>query len=109
MKKRLEKCGIRSINNVVDVTNYVLLEFGHPLHAFDLKTLKGNTIRIGTPMTIEGKSGIKFKTLDGTERDIPGDSLMIWDIEKPVAVAVALILYCPLSKNSFAFCRRISW
>jgi phenylalanyl-tRNA synthetase beta chain len=87
IKKRLEKCGIRSINNVVDVTNYVLLEFGHPLHAFDLKTLQGNMIRIGTPESIIGRAGLKFKTLDGTERDIPGDSLMIWDAEKPVAVA----------------------
>jgi phenylalanyl-tRNA synthetase beta chain len=85
--KRLEKCGIRSINNVVDVTNYVLLEFGQPLHAFDLGTLKGKMIRIGTPKSIEGRAGLKFKTLDGTERDIPGDSLMIWDGERPVAVA----------------------
>jgi phenylalanyl-tRNA synthetase beta chain len=87
MKKRLEKCGIRSINNVVDVTNYVLLEYGHPLHAFDLKTLRGNMIRIGTPKKIDGRDGLKFKTLDGTERDIPGDSLLIWDAERPVAVA----------------------
>jgi phenylalanyl-tRNA synthetase beta chain len=87
IKKRLEKCGIRSINNVVDVTNYVLLEFGHPLHAFDLKTLKDSMIRIGTPKSVDGRAGLKFKTLDGTERDIPGDSLMIWDGERPVAVA----------------------
>ena len=87
MKKRLEKCGVRSINNVVDVTNYVLLEFGHPLHAFDLKTLKGGMIRIGTPKSVQGSAGLKFKTLDGTERDIPGDSLMIWDAERPIAVA----------------------
>jgi|WetSurMetagenome_2_1015567.scaffolds.fasta_scaffold00091_7 phenylalanyl-tRNA synthetase beta chain len=87
MKKRLEKCGIRSINNVVDVTNYVLLEFGQPLHAFDLGTLKGGMIRVGTPQAITGESSMKFKTLDGTERDIPGDSLMIWDGERPVAIA----------------------
>jgi phenylalanyl-tRNA synthetase beta chain len=87
IKKRLEKCGIRSINNVVDVTNYVLLEFGHPLHAFDLKTLKGSMIRVGTPRSIDGRAGMKFKTLDDTERDIPADSLLIWDAEKPVAVA----------------------
>jgi phenylalanyl-tRNA synthetase beta chain len=87
MKKRLEKCGIRSINNVVDVTNYVLLEFGQPLHAFDLSTLKGSMIRVGTPAAVAGQSSMKFKTLDGSERDIPGDSLLIWDGERPVAVA----------------------
>ncbi|MBF0328199.1 MAG: phenylalanine--tRNA ligase subunit beta [Nitrospirae bacterium] len=86
MKKRLEKCGIRSINNVVDVTNYVLLEFGHPLHAFDLSTLKNNTIRIGTPANLK-TSGLIFKTLDGAEHAIENDMLLIWDAERPVAVA----------------------
>ncbi|TAN41070.1 MAG: phenylalanine--tRNA ligase subunit beta [Nitrospirae bacterium] len=86
MKKRLEKCGIRSINNVVDVTNYVLLEFGHPLHAFDLSTLKGNRIRIATPANLK-TSGVRFKTLDGVEHAIENDMLLIWDEEKPVAVA----------------------
>jgi phenylalanyl-tRNA synthetase beta chain len=87
MKKRLESCGIRSINNVVDVTNYVLLEFGHPLHAFDLRTLRGNMIRIGTPKAVTGQASMKFRTLDNIERDVPGDALMIWDGERPVAVA----------------------
>lgn len=88
MRKRLEKCGIRSINNIVDITNYVLLELGHPLHAFDLKTLKGNRIIIGTPETVKGKGvRLKTKTLDGVEREIPGNSLLIWDAEEPVAIA----------------------
>jgi phenylalanyl-tRNA synthetase beta chain len=88
LKKRLEKCNIRSINNVVDVTNYVLLELGHPLHAFDLKTIKGHRIIVGTPRSIKGQgAGIKFKTLDGVEREMPDDSLLIWDAERPVASA----------------------
>lgn len=86
MKKRLEKCGIRSINNVVDVTNYVLLEFGHPLHAFDLSRLKDNRIRIGTPANLK-TSDIIFKTLDGAEHKIENDMLLIWDAENPVAIA----------------------
>jgi len=88
IKERLEKCGMRSINNVVDITNYVLLEAGHPLHAFDADALKGKKVLIGTPDTVKGR-GIqtRMKTLDGVERDIPGDSLLIWDSENPVAVA----------------------
>lgn len=88
MRKRLEKCGIRTINNIVDITNYVLLELGHPLHAFDLKALKGNRIRVGTPDTVKGKENIlKTKTLDGADREIPCNSLLIWDAEKPIAIA----------------------
>jgi phenylalanyl-tRNA synthetase beta chain len=82
LKKRLELSGIRSINNIVDITNYVMLESGHPLHAFDLDTLKGNTIRVDTP-----EKTIHFSTLDGIERKIPGDSLLIWDAERPIAIA----------------------
>ncbi len=103
MKSRLEKCGIRSINNVVDVTNYVLLEFGHPLHAFDADLLKGRKIIVSTPgtfkdsasaaLTKENADGakapenMKMKTLDGAEREIPHNSLLIWDSVRPVAVA----------------------
>lgn len=82
MKARLESCGIRSINNIVDITNYVLLELGHPLHAFDLNTLKGGVIRIG----VAGKGG-SIKTLDGMSRSLPEDALLIWDAERPVAIA----------------------
>jgi len=82
MKERLEKCGIRSINNIVDITNYVLLEFGHPLHAFDLNTLKDRVIKVG----VAGK-GESITTLDGTKRKLPADALLIWDGKRPVAVA----------------------
>jgi phenylalanyl-tRNA synthetase beta chain len=86
IKNRLEKCGIRSINNVVDITNYVLLEYGHPLHAFDADTIHGRKIRVGTPDTASGKK-TKMKTLDGVEHEIPGNSLLIWDAEDPIAIA----------------------
>lgn len=82
MRRRLEICGIRPINNVVDCTNYVLLEFGHPLHAFDLQYLKGGMIRIG-----RAGAGCTMSTLDGAERSMPEDALLIWDAERPVAVA----------------------
>ncbi len=82
MARRLELSGLRPINNVVDITNYVLLEFGHPLHAFDLDTLKGKTIRVD----ISGNSRI-LKTLDSVERQISKNDLLIWDGERPVAIA----------------------
>ncbi len=88
MRQRLEKCGLRSINNIVDVTNYVLLEFGHPLHAFDLKTIKGRRIRVGTPASIKGRDpDIEIKTLDGVDHKVPRDALLIWDMKRPIAVA----------------------
>ena len=82
IRERLEKCGIRSINNVVDITNYVLLEFGHPLHAFDADKIEGKKIRVSTA----GKNN-KISTLDGNERELPEDALLIWDCRRPVAVA----------------------
>ncbi|MBI5213172.1 MAG: phenylalanine--tRNA ligase subunit beta, partial [Nitrospirae bacterium] len=88
LRSRLQKCNIRSINNVVDITNYVLLELGHPLHAFDLGTIKGRRIRIGTPNAVKGKGAkVGIKTLDGIEREVPGESLLIWDEKRPIAVA----------------------
>lgn len=80
--KRLEKCGIRPVNNVVDATNYILLELGHPLHAFDLDTLKGKAIKVA----VAGRGG-RIVTLDGVERALPEEALLIWDGERPVAVA----------------------
>lgn len=82
MKRRLEQCGIRSINNIVDVTNYVLLELGHPLHAFDRAELKGRRIDVAT-----AKYGDRITTLDGAVRDLPDGALLIRDGERPVAVA----------------------
>lgn len=82
MKKRIEKCGMRPVNNIVDVTNYVLLEFGHPLHAFDMDEIGGKKIRVARAH----KCG-KVATLDSAEREVPEDSLLIWDSSRPVAVA----------------------
>ena len=82
MKRRLESCGIRSINNVVDVTNYLLLETGQPLHAFDLELLdqKKIVVKRSTP-------GESFTTLDGKEKKLTRDALMICDGSKPIALA----------------------
>lgn len=80
--ERLSKCSMRSVNNVVDITNYVLLELGHPLHAFDLDRLKGDIIRI-----CAAGEGQQITTIDGVERKLPSDSLLIWDAKSPVAVA----------------------
>lgn len=80
--KRLEACGFRSTSNIVDVTNYILLETGQPLHAFDFNSLSGGKI-------IVRKAGPTntFTTLDNEKRQIDGDMLLIWDADKPVAVA----------------------
>ena len=82
MKRRLEQCGMRPINNIVDITNYVLMEMGHPLHAFDRGKLKGGKIRVARSLPRS-----RVTTLDGSMRDIPDGSLLIWDAERPVAVA----------------------
>ena len=82
LRRRLESCGMRAINNVVDVTNYVLLEMGQPLHAFDLELLDQQKIIVkrATP-------GTAFTTLDDKERKLPEDALMICDGSKPIALA----------------------
>jgi len=80
--RRLEACGIRSTCNVVDVTNYVLLEMGQPLHAFDLDKLSGKRIVVKRAGEVKN-----FITLDQTERKLKEDILMIWDAERPVAIA----------------------
>lgn len=82
MKRRLEKCGMRPINNIVDITNYVLLEMGHPLHAFDMDELRGKKIRVA-----RSQPGSAMTTLDGAARAVPDEALLIWDAERPVAVA----------------------
>ena len=82
MQRRLSLCGIRPISNIVDITNYLLLELGQPMHAFDLDRLRGAAIDVR-------RSGVarKFATLDGVEREIAPEMLLIWDAEGPVAVA----------------------
>jgi phenylalanyl-tRNA synthetase beta chain len=80
--QRLETLGIRSINNVVDVTNYVLLELGHPLHAFDLSKIEGKVIIVRSPRPSE-----KLVTLDGLERELKPGMLLIADQHRPLALA----------------------
>ncbi len=82
MAMRLQASGIRPINNVVDVTNYVLIERGQPLHAFDLDMLTGPAIEVRT-----ARPGEKVKTIDGKDRELRPDMLVIADAERPVAVA----------------------
>ncbi|MBM2827765.1 MAG: phenylalanyl-tRNA synthetase beta subunit [Actinobacteria bacterium] len=82
MQRRLSLCGVRPINNIVDITNYLLLELGQPMHAFDLDRLAGRKIdvkRSGVPRT--------YVTLDGAAREILPEMLLIWDGDGPVAVA----------------------
>lgn len=80
--KRLQASGLRPINNVVDITNYVLLECGQPLHAFDYDKIEGSSIRIDST-----KEKTSFVTLDQQERELPEGSLVIYDMEKPIALA----------------------
>lgn len=82
LAKRLETIGQRPINNVADVTNYVLHELGQPLHAFDFHKLSGRRIVVR-----RAAPGEKLRTLDGFDRELTGDMLVIADAEKPVALA----------------------
>jgi phenylalanyl-tRNA synthetase beta chain len=82
LARRLESCGVRSISNVVDATNYVLLELGHPLHAFDLDKVAGHEIVVRTP-----RPGEKLVTLDGKERALAPEDLVIADRERASALA----------------------
>lgn len=82
MRERLAAQGIRSINNLVDITNYVMEEFGQPMHAFDLDTIAGKKIVVR-----RAKDGDKFVTLDGQERTMDNDVLMICDGEKEIGIA----------------------
>lgn len=82
LKKKLTKIGLRPINNIVDVTNFVMYETGQPLHAFDLNNLGGNKIIVKSTEEVSS-----FTTLDSKERKLQPGTLMICDGEKPVAVA----------------------
>lgn len=82
MQLRLASAGIRPINNIVDITNYVMEEYGQPMHAYDYDTLAGGKIVVR-----RAKDGEKFMTLDGQERTLDSDMLMICDGEKAVGLA----------------------
>jgi len=83
IRKRLLSIGQRPINNVVDITNLVMMEYGQPLHAFDYDTIEGRQIIVRHPKSNENT----FTTLDGEKRSIEPDMLMICDAKKPIAVA----------------------
>ncbi len=82
VQNRLRACGVRAINNVVDVTNYVLLEYGQPLHAFDLDKVGGAEIVVRL-----ARHGERMTTLDGKERPLDPDDLLICDRDKPQVLA----------------------
>ena len=82
MQRRLAACGIRPINNLVDITNYVMEEYGQPMHAYDLSTIAGNKIVVR-----RAKDGDEFQTLDGQMRKLDSEVLMICDEEKEIGIA----------------------
>ncbi len=82
MRERLRSMGIRPINNIVDITNYVMLEYGQPMHAFDLRFVDNATIRIRN-----ARAGETITTLDGVERTLTENDLIIADANKPIAIA----------------------
>ena len=82
LKNKLTSIGVKSINNIVDATNYILHELGQPLHAFDLDEISNQHIKVRCP-----KADTAFTTLDGTERKLDKDDLMICDDEKEMCIA----------------------
>lgn len=82
LKERLTEAGMRPVNNIVDITNYVMLEYGQPLHAFDYEKINGKKIIVR-----RAQDGEKLKTLDGKDRDLSSSMLVIADYKKPLVVA----------------------
>jgi phenylalanyl-tRNA synthetase beta chain len=113
MKRRLELCGVRSISLTVDVTNYVMLEMGQPLHAFDTRKLAENTIVVRC-----AEQGEKMKTLDGIERTLDSSMLVIADAKTPNAIAgvmggaeseIAVGSECVLLESALFDCASTKW
>jgi phenylalanyl-tRNA synthetase beta chain len=113
MKRRLELCGVRSISLTVDVTNYVMLELGQPLHAFDYRKLAENTIVVRC-----AEQGEKMKTLDGIERTLDSSMLVIADAKTPNAIAgvmggaeseIAVGSECVLLESALFDCASTKW
>ena len=82
MRERLRLCGVRPINNIVDITNYVMLEYGHPMHAFDYAYVGGKQIHVRN-----AAEGEKIVTLDGVERALDPSMMVIADETSPIAIA----------------------
>ncbi|MBR6407726.1 MAG: phenylalanine--tRNA ligase subunit beta [Clostridia bacterium] len=82
MRERLRASGVRPINNIVDITNYVMLEYGQPMHAFDIRFIDDSKIKVR-----RAEKGETITTLDGVERELDGNMMVIADANKPVAVA----------------------
>lgn len=82
LRERLRASGVRPISNIVDITNYVMLEYGQPMHAFDLRYLDGGEVNVRN-----ARDGEKITTLDGVERELDSSMLVIADKNKPIAVA----------------------
>ena len=82
MRERLRASGVRPINNLVDITNYVCLEYGQPMHAFDLRDIGGAQINVR-----RAKDGERLVLLDGTDKPLTSDMLVIADAEKPIGMA----------------------
>jgi len=85
LKRYLEDCGMKSINNAVDATNFIMIKYGQPLHAFDFNKIEGKTIHVAAASKTQ-----KFLGLDGIEREIPQGTLLISDTRKPIAIAGVL-------------------
>lgn len=82
MRERLEACGVRAINNIVDITNYVLLEYGQPMHAFDIRDIAGAKINVR-----RANDGEVIKTLDEEDRTLTSNDLVISDNDRAIAIA----------------------
>jgi phenylalanyl-tRNA synthetase beta chain len=97
LKDRLEACGVSSINNVVDITNYVMLELGHPLHAFDYDKIRDQRIVVR-----KSKSGEKTRTLDGVERTLDASIAVVCDGDGSRVVGIAGIMGGAETEISFS-------